>query len=66
MGSSILKRIFSTIFNFITIGRLSNLVKDLEILPEGHRDGGIMWKQLDSNIIPLKGIQNRLTKKPNI
>ena len=32
MGLFILKYIFSTIFTFITIGRLSNLEKDLEIL----------------------------------
>ena len=32
MGWFILKHIFSTIFTFITIGRLSNLEKDLEIL----------------------------------
>lgn len=32
MGWFILKHIFSTIFNFFTIGRLSPLEKDLEIL----------------------------------
>ena len=32
MGWFILKHIFSTIFTFITIGRLSHLEKDLEIL----------------------------------
>ena len=32
MGWLILTHIFSTIFTFITIGRLSNLEKDLEIL----------------------------------
>ncbi len=32
MGWFILKHIFSTIFTFITISRLSNLEKDLEIL----------------------------------
>ena len=32
MGWFILKHIFSTIFSFITIGRLSDLEKDLEIM----------------------------------
>ena len=32
MGWFILKHIFSTIFTFITIGRLSHLEKDLESL----------------------------------
>ena len=37
MGWFILKHIFSTIFNFIRIGRLSNLEKDLELLVLRHQ-----------------------------
>ena len=37
MGWFILKHIFSTIINFISIGHLSNLEKDLEIIVLRHQ-----------------------------
>ena len=56
MGWFILKHIFSTIFTFITIGRLSNLEKDLEIIVLRHQLS-ILQRKLNYPIKP-----NRIEK----
>ncbi len=58
MDGFILKHIFSTIFSFITIGQLSNLEKDLEILLLGQQLS-ILQRKLNHPIRP-----NRAEKMP--
>ena len=53
MGWIILKHIFSTIFNFIWIGRLSNLEKDLEIIVLRHQLA-ILQRKLKHPVKPTR------------
>jgi putative transposase len=60
MGWFILKHIFSTIFTFITIGRLSHLEKGLEILVLRHQLS-ILHRKLNHPIRPSRVEKMTLT-----